>query len=374
MKYTTKFVGLDVSKATIAVGVSDQGYGPPRYYGSIANNRDAVVKMVRRLGEPSELFMCYEAGPLGYGLYRWLGELGVTCVVVAPSLTPVRPGDQVKTDRRDALRLSQLLRAGELTPVWVPSEADEALRDLIRAREFAKRDLRRARQRVSSLLLRQGIDAPAGTRRWSKMFMRWLDTLNFEHRARQITFHEYVQGVRDIEARLDRLQAELHAGATESPQAPVIRALQALKGVGEITALTLVAEVGQFSRFSHPEQLMSYSGLVPREHSSGAQSRRGSITKTGNAHLRFVLGEAAWSARYKPAVKAALRARQTGLDPEVLRISMKAQQRLHRTYWRLVNRGKATNVAATAVARELLGFVWAIGCYVEEKNEQAEAV
>lgn len=373
MKCTTKFVGLDVSKATISVAVSDRESAPPRYYGSIPNTSESVRKLVKRLGQPEDLLMCYEAGPTGYGLYRHLCELGVPCVVVAPTLIPTKPGDQVKTDRRDALRLSQLLRAGELTAVWVPSEDDEALRDLVRAREFAKRDLRRARQRVSSFLLRHSVDGPQGMRRWSKMFMRWLDTLSFDRRSSQIAFQEYIQTVRDMEARLERLESEIHSWATEGPQAPVIQALQALKGVREITAVTVTAEIGQFSRFDRAEQIMGYSGLVPREHSSGSSTWRGGITKSGNSHVRFVLGESSWAYRHQPATKAPLRARQKGLDPEVIRIAMKAQQRLHRTYWRLLNRGKSPSVAATAVARELLGFMWAIACHVEATMQQESA-
>lgn len=307
-------------------------------------------------------------------MYRFLDELGVPCVVVAPTLIPARPGDQIKNDRRDVLRPAQLLRAGELTPVWVPAEDDEALRDLVRAREFAKRDLRRARQRVSSFRLRHAVDEPKETKRWSKMFMRWLDTLNFDRRASQIAFRGYIQAARDLQARLERLEAELHSGATEGPPAPVIQALQALKGVREITVSTVVAAVGRFSRFGHPEQLMAYSGLVPREHSSGSQSWCGGITKTGNNHTRFVLGESAWANRDKPAVKALLRARQQGLDPKVLRIAMKAQQRLHRTYWRLLYRGKSPSIAATAVARKLLGFMWAIGCHVAASIQQEHVV
>lgn len=370
MKCTTICVGLDVSKATIAVAVSDRDHVPPRFHGTIPNTREAVRKLVKKLGRPEDLLMCYEAGPIGYGVYRFLNELGVGCVVVAPTLIPVRPGDQVKTDRRDALRLAQLLRAGELTPVWVPSEDDEALRDLVRARELIKRDLRKARQRVSSFLLRHGVQEPSESRRWSKMYMRWLDTLSFEHRPSQITFQEYVQTVRDVEARLERLEAEIHSWATEGTHAPVIQALQALKGVREITAVTVMAEIGQFSRFRHPEQLMAYSGLVPRERSTGSSMWRGGITKTGNSHVRFVLGESTWAHRHKPAVRAHLRKRQEGLDPEVLRIATKAHQRLHRIYWRLLHRGKPSSVAATAVARELLGFMWAIGCHVEAKMRQ----
>lgn len=371
MKCITKYVGLDVSKATIAVGVADRGRSQPFYLGSIPNTLDAVRKLVRRLGNPGDLLMCYEAGPLGYGLYHFLSELGVTCMVVAPSLTPVRPGDQVKTDRRDALRLAQLLRAGELTPVWVPSEEDEALRDLVRAREFAKRDLRRVRQGIISFLLRYGVNLPQGTRRWSKMFVRWLDVVSFTCRPTQVAFQEYLHSERELAGRVERLEAEIHEAAMESTRAPVIKALQALKGVGEITAVTVVTEIGEFSRFQRAESLMSYAGLVPREYSSGVRTRRGGISKAGNNHIRFVLGEAAWAYRYKPSVKAPLRKRQEGLDPEVLRISLKAQERLHRKYWRLLSKGKQSSVAATAVARELLGFMWAIGCYVEEKMRQA---
>ena len=373
MDSITKFVGLDVSEETIAVAVAERGSAPPRYLGSVPNTPEAVRKLVRRLGRPEGLLTCYEAGPTGYGLYRLLTGLGVRCIVVAPSLTPVRPGDQVKTDRRDALRLAQLLRAGELTPVWVPGEEEEALRDLVRAREGAKRDLRRARQELTSFLLRHGVAAPKGTTRWSRMFLRWLDTLSFPHRATQVAFQEYLHAVHELQARVERLEAEIHAMATESRHAPVIQALQALKGVREVTAVTLVAEIGEFSRFRSPAQLMAYSGLVPREFSSGAQTRRGGITKTGNAHVRFVLGEAAWAYRHRPAVKAPLRARQQGVDPEVLRISLKAQQRLHRKYWRLLGRGKPSTVAATAVARELLGFAWAIACHVEAQRTRVAA-
>ncbi len=252
MKCTTKFVGLDVSKGVISVAVSEQEHVPPRFLGNIANTPEAIRKLVKRLGRPEDLLMCYEAGPTGYGLYRFLCKLGVGCVVVAPTLIPVRPGDQVKTDRRDALRLSQLLRANELTPVRVPTESDEALRDLIRAREFAKRDLRRVRQRLNSFLLRHGVVGPDKTRRWSKMFMRWLDTLSFDQRATQVAFQECVQTIRDMESRLERLEAEIHSWATESPHAPVIQALQALRGICEITAVTLAAELGlsKFKQFT----------------------------------------------------------------------------------------------------------------------------
>jgi transposase len=267
-----------------------------------------------------------------------------------------------------------LLRAGDLTAIWVPREEDEALRDLVRARAFAKEDVRRARQRLLSFLLQHSVALPVGIRRWSGNFQRWLDGVSFAQRPSQIAFiKEYRYAERELVRRLERLEAELHALATESEHAPVIQALQALKGVREVTAVTLVAEVGAFSRFRSPAQLIAYAGLVPREYSSGAQSRRGGVTKTGNSHIRFALGEAAWANRFKPGVRVALRRRQEGLDPEVIQIAMKAQLRLHRKYWGLLGRGKQTTVAATAVAREMLGFIWSIACYVESKGKKVAA-
>ena len=355
------------------MAVVDTFEAPPRYLGGITNTPETVRKMVRRLGKPEELVMCYEAGTTGYGLYRQLTEMGVKCLVVAPSLVPVRPGDQVKTDRRDAIRLAQLLRAGELTEVWVPGEEDEALRDLVRARGFAKDDLRRARQRVASFLLRHGVELPQGTKRWSVTFLRWMDKVSLPHQPSQTALREYLAAERETAHRVERIEAEIHAYATDSAQAPVIQALQALRGIREITAVSLVAEIGQFSRFRSPAQLMAYSGVVPREYSSGARTWRGNISKTGNRNVRFVLGEAAWAYRFNPAVKESLRQRQQGLDPEVLHISMKAQQRLHRKYMGLLGRGKQTTVAITAVARELIGFIWAIACYVEQQKQAVAA-
>ncbi|MEW6047459.1 MAG: transposase, partial [Bacillota bacterium] len=222
-------------------------------------------------------------------------------------------------------------------------------------------------------LLRHGVQAPQGTRRWSRMFLRWLDTLSFPHRATQVASQEYLHAVHELQGRVERLKGEIHAMATESRQARVIQALQAIKGVQEVTAVSLVAEIGEFSRFGSAAELMAYAGLVPRGFSSGAQTRRGGITKTGNGHVRFVLGEAAWAYRHRPAVKAPLRARQQGAYPDVLRVALKAQERLQRKYWRLLSRGKPSTVAATAVARELLGFAWAIGCCVEAKRTHAAA-
>jgi len=373
MKHTPKFVGLDVHKDTIAVGIAEAGRGDARYWGEIGHRPEAVRKLIKRLGRPEDLIVCYEAGPTGYGLYRQLRAMGITCIVVAPTLTPTRPGDRVKTDRRDAVRLAKLLRAGELTPVWVPNEADEALRDLMRAREDAKQDLTRARQRLSKFLLRHDLRGPEGVRRWGRKHREWLDGLRFQTTMEQLVFQEYLHAIDEIEARIKRLEEEIHRQATTSDHAPVIQALQALKGVAEVTATALVAEVQSFSRFSSPAQLMSYAGLVPKEHSSGGHRWQGGITKTGNAHLRRVLIEAAWSYRYRPSLRARLRKRQEGQPRAVRDIAWRAQHRLHHKYVRMVARGKPKPVAVTGVARELLGFIWEIACRVEADRSHPTA-
>ncbi len=373
MENTTKFVGFDVSKEKIAVAVADKGREAARYWGVIENSPEAVSKLMRKLGKPGELLACYEAGPTGYVIQWQLTRMAITCVVVAPALIPRAPGDQVKTDRRDVVRLAQLLRAGELTPVWVPGEEDEALRDLVRAREDAKEDQLRARHRLLKLLLRRGRAAPEGVRRWSAKFRDWLDKLCFEHEVSDAVFREYLHTLDEIEERIRRLDTAIHEQALASTRAPVIKALQALRGVAEVTAVTMVAEVGEFSRFRNPRQLMAYAGLVPRERSSGSRRWQGGITKTGNSHLRRVVVEAAWSYRYPPAVKGRIRRRLEGQEPSVQTLSWKAQERLHRKLRRLVARGKRRSVAVTAVARELLGFAWAVACMAERLSEQAEA-
>ncbi|MCY0876774.1 MAG: IS110 family transposase [Firmicutes bacterium] len=372
MQNTTKYVGLDVSKEMIAVAVADAGREAPRSLGNVENTPEAIRKLMKKIGDSADLEVCYEAGPTGYGIYRQLKVMGISCMVVAPSLIPKRQGDRVKTDRRDALRLAQLLRSGELTAVWVPGEEDEALRDLVRARQDAKEDLLRARHRLSKFLLRAGLCAPSGVRNWTTKHRQWLNMLKWEHRAQQIAFQEYWHQIDEIEERIKRLEQEMHAQATESAHAPVIQALQTLRGVAEVTAVTLVAEVGKFSRFRSPKQLMAYAGLVPREYSSGSSRWQGGITKTGNTHVRFAVVESAWSYRYKPALKGALRKRQEGQKPQAQMIAWKAQDRLHRKYFKLISRGKDSGVAVAAVARELLGFIWAIACQVERYDVPQE--
>ena len=360
-------VGLDVHAETIAIAVAESG-GEVRSLGTIPNRLEAVRRLVHKLGPVNELRVCYEAGPTGYALYWQLTALGVHCDVVAPTLVPVKAGDRVKTDRRDALKLARSYRAGDLTPVWVPDAAHEALRDLVRAREAAKKDQLRARHRLGKFLLRQGRHRPTHLKMaWTRGHLDWITTVRFDQPAQQIVLTEYLHEVEHVAARIDRLNAAIVEAAQTAPpkMRAVIRALQALRGVGDVTAVTVVAELGQLSRFRSARQLMGYSGLVPSEYSSGERRHTGRITKTGNAHLRRVVIEAAWAYRFGPAVRAPLRARHAGLEPPVLEIAWKAQHRLNRRYHAMLARGKNNNQVVTALGRELLGFIWAIGVLVE---------
>jgi transposase len=371
MKDITKYVGLDVSKEKIAVAIADEGRKDPRYFGMIPNTPEAIRKLIKQLGPVEQLKICYEAGVTGYVIYRLLLSLGVECDVIAPSLIPKRPGDRVKTDRRDAIRLAQLYRAGELTSVYVPSDEDEALRDLIRAREDAKEDELRAKHRLTKFLLRYDIHPPKGVNRWTKAYREWLHSLAFEYSTSRVAFEEYHHQLVEIEQRVARMEKEIQSQAEEGFHAPMIQALQVLRGVAVITATALVAEIGSFRRFKTAKQFMSYVGLVPSESSSGDIRKQGKITKTGNRHARWLLIESAWSYRFQPAVRGKLKERQQGQSASITAISWKAQHRLHNKYFRLLSRGKAANKAITAVARELAGFVWAIAQEVElEKNQK----
>jgi transposase len=371
-----RFVGLDVHAATIAVAVGEGRDGEIRSLGVIPNREGSIRKVVRKLGRVGQLRVCYEAGPTGYALYWQLAELGVTCEVVAPTLIPVKAGDRVKTDRRDAMKLARLYRAGELTPVWVPDRSHEALRDLVRAREDAKQDQTRARHRLSKFLLRHGKRPPATIKRnWTQKHMNWIvREVELELPAQKATLNDYVDEVRHCGERIEKLERAIGESVQTAPKAiqAVVSGLQALRGVGQLSAVTIVSELGQVSRFSTPRQLMSYSGLVPGEHSSGSQIRRGAITKTGNAHLRRVLVESAWAYRHRPAVGGLLKKRQQGLDPGVRELAWKAQRRLHSRYRHLTERGKNRQQTITSIGRELLGFIWAIAVEIETQ-QQAEA-
>ncbi|WP_456151317.1 IS110 family RNA-guided transposase [Aquibacillus koreensis] len=354
------YVGLDVSKDKIAVAVADEGRTKARYIGMISYTVEAIRHLVKKLGGADQLRVCYEAGPTGYGLYRLLKSMDIECEVIAPSLIPRKPGEKIKTDKRDALKLATLYRAGELTPIYVPTEDDEALRDLVRAREDVKEDELRAKHRLTKFLLRNEIKPPEGTRKWTVKYWDWLNSLKFDRSPSRIAFQEYLQQLKEFQQRLKILEKEIENQAKEGAHAPMIQTLMTLRGVAVITATSLVAEIGSFDRFLTPQHFMSYTGLVPSENSSGSTRKLGEITKTGNRHVRKLLIEAAWSYRYQPAVKGELKKRQKDHPTNVLGISWKAQNRLHTKYFRLLGRGKESGKAITAVARELAGFIWAI--------------
>ncbi len=371
MEKSIRHVGLDVHAETIAVAVAEPD-GEVRSLGTIPNRLESIRRLVRKLGPAEQLRVCYEAGPCGYVLYWQLAELGVRCEVIAPTLIPVRSGDRVKTDRRDAEKLARSYRSGDLTAVWVPDAAHEALRDLVRAREAAKKDQLRSRHRLGKFLLRRGRRHPEGMPTWGTRHMAWIKTQHFEHVAQESTLVDYVTEVEHQAARIERLERAIDDAMVQVPKKlrGVIEGLQALRGVAKMTAVSVVAELGDLTRFPRPGQLMGYSGTVSRENTSGDRVRRGAITKTGNAHLRRVAGEAAWSYVKRPSQYTALRKRQEGLSEEVKAIAWKAQHRLHSRYWRLVSRGKEKQKAVTAVSRELLGFMWAIAmqCDLESKK------
>ena len=372
MEKDSRFVGLDVHAATIVAAVAEPG-SEVRALGTIPNTPEAIRRLVKKLGAAPRLRVCYEAGPTGYVLYRQLTQLGVHCDVVAPTLVPTTAGDRVKTDRRDVLKLARSYRSGDLTAVWVPDEAHEALRDLVRAREAATKDLLHARHRLGKFLLRHGRRPPGGIKAWTGKHHAWLKTLRFGHLAQDATVLDYRSEVEHARERVARLEAAIEpalAGTSEQMRA-VIAALQALRGLAQLAATTIVTEVGPLSRFARPRQLMGYSGAVPREWSSGPKTRRGGITKTGNSHLRRIVIEAAWSYRHRPAVGPTLRRRQAGLSEEIKAIAWKAQHRLHTRYRRLVAKDKPKPQVITAVARELLGFIWAIGVHVERDGRDA---
>lgn len=374
METKVRFLGLDVHAETIAVAIAEPD-GEVRSLGVIANRGESVRKLVKKLGPAEQLRACYEAGPTGYVLYWQLSRLGVECVVVAPTLVPVKAGDRVKTDRRDAVKLARCHRAGDLTAVWVPDASAEALRDLVRAREAAKQDHLRARHRLSKFLLRTGQRPAQGVKAWTQPYLAWVRQLRYAQAGQEWTRLDHLHEVEHMGERVKRLEEAIREAVKLAPAAmqEVIRGLQALRGIAEISAVTIAAELGQVSRFQSARQLMGYSGAVPSESSSGQRQQRGRITKTGNAHLRRVAIEAAWSYRLKPAVGPALRKRQEGVPDEIRQIAWKAQMRLHHRYARLAVAGKDQRKIVTAVGRELLGFIWAIGVKTETASKAIAA-
>lgn len=360
MEEAITYIGLDVHKDTIVVALAEPGIrGEVREYGKIANTPTALRTLVAKLARRSRaLRFCYEAGPCGYGIQRQLTTAGHECVVVAPSLIPRKPGERIKTDRRDANNLAKLHRAGELTPVWVPDPTHEAIRDLVRARQAAVRTVRQARQQLSGFLLRHGhhYNRPA----WTLMHRRWLAGLRFEHAVHYIVLEDAIAAVEAATARRDRLEAQIEAALLDWSLAPVVRALQALRGMAFVAAATLVAELGDITRFDNPRQLMAYLGLVPSEHSSGQTRRQGGITKAGNGAARRMLIEAAWSYRFPARISREQLLRQEALAQPIRDTAWKAQVRLCRRYRKLAQAGKPATVVTAAIARELSGFVWAI--------------
>lgn len=359
------YIGLDVHRDTIAVSVAVCGRQEPEYLGEIGHTDKAVGKLIERLGRRfggEAVLFVYEAGPCGYGLYRRIVASGHGCEVVAPSLIPRKPGERVKTDRRDAQALARLARSGELTAVWVPDAEQEAVRDLTRAREDMKAIELKARQRLGAFLLRHGRVYAGGKQRWTQAHFRWLAGQRFDSPIQQQVFEDYVDAVRDAQRRVAALEGHMREALGTWTLAPVAEALMALRGVGMITAMTVLAELGDLTRFTSPRELMAYLGLVPSEHSSGASRRQGAITKSGNGHVRRVLVEASWAYRFPARRTATIARRGERTSPAVQAIAWHAQKRLCARYRRLLEAGKNTKQTTTAIARELAGFLWAIAC------------
>jgi len=361
MKKHTIFVGLDVHKDSIDVALANGGReGDVRFYGSIGGDLESLQKVVRKLQSTSSILrFVYEAGPCGYDIYRSLTNQGFDCVVVAPSKIPRKSGDRIKNDRRDAINLARLHRSGELTPVYVPTSEDEAMRDLTRGREDAVKALRVARQILLAFLLRHGYRY-SGRSYWSLAHWNWIADIKMPHRAQQIVLQEYVHAVQELLERVQRLTQQIQVLIPSWQLAPLVTALQALRGISLVIAATTVAELGDLTRFDSAKQIMAYLGLVPSEHSSGGSTRRGSITKTGNGHVRRALIEAAHSYCHPARESRVLLKRLDGLPKEVRDIAWKAQLRLCGRFKRLVAKGKNKNTVVTATARELAAFMWAI--------------
>jgi len=361
MNQDTLHVGLDTDKRHIDVAVAEPlPGGEVRYWGKLANEASALDRVLKRLrGSGRRLSVCYEAGPCGYGLYRYPTRKGFACPVVAPSLIPKKPGDRVKTNRRDAVGLAKNLRAGELTAVWVPDTRHEAMRDLSRARETAVDDLKSKRQQISSLLLRLGLHYP-GEKTWGKSHRNWLASLKLDQREQRIVLEELFGAERQAQERVDRLVSAIIDAVPEWSLAKIVTALMAVRGIDLVAAVTIMAELGDLSRFASPRELMAFLGLVPSESSTGDSVKRGGITKAGNRRARRILVESAWSYRYPPRISRDKLAKVAAAPEPVRAIAWKAQTRLSSRFRALIKRGKRPTIVATAIARELCGFIWAI--------------
>ncbi len=359
MSKSLRFIGLDVHKDSIVIAVAEQGREPASVHSEILHDWGILRKTLRRLAVKHSLWCCYEAGPCGYGLYRKMKEAKIECVVVAPSLVPIQGGNRIKTDRRDAKKLAHFLRSGDLTEIFVPDEEAEAVRDLERSREDAKNAERAARQQLGKFLLRHGRRWQGGN--WTQQHLDWIRRQKFEQQAQQRVLIDYLKTVEDAAEREKQLTKDLAELVKQTKLYPLIKALQAFRGIRLITAATIAAELVDLRRFGSPGRLMAFLGLVPSEHSSGESRRRGRITRTGNGHVRRILVEAAWSYHYQPKMSKAIRQRNEGVAPGVQRLAWKAQKRLHKRLYHLIYKGKGAQKAITAVARELAGFIWAVG-------------
>ena len=370
------YIGLDVHKDTLAVAVAESGRGEPEFYGEIAHQSRKVARLIERLSARyggERLLFVYEAGPCGYGLYRQILATGHDCEVVAPSLIPRKAGERVKTDRRDALALARLSRAGELSAVWVPDQEQEAMRDLTRAREDMKALELKARQRLGAFLLRHG-RVYGGKSRWTQAHFRWLETVRFDSPVQQVVLEEYLEAVKRAQRQVAGLEEQMREALTGWSLRPMVEGLMALRGVGLITAMTTLAELGDITRFDSPRQLMAYLGLIPSEHSSGPSRRQGAITRTGNGHVRRILTEAGWQYQYPARKTRDIQRRAERSSPRIQAIAWQAQKRLCGRYRALLRAGKVKNQVTTAVARELVGFLWAIACEVRGLPHASKAL
>jgi transposase len=360
MNASVIYVGLDVHKDSIVIAVAREGREPAAKWKTIPYDGVRLrktLKMLAKLGET--LKVCYEAGPTGFGLCRRLQEAGMDCIVVAPSLVPGKPGDRVKTDRRDACKLAHFLRSGDLTEVYVPDEAAEAIRDLERARDDAKCAERVARHQLSKFLLRHDRHWDGTT--WTRRHLDWVRGQKFAFPAQQRVLEDYLKMVEDLAERVERLTAQMEELVQETALAPLVKALQAFRGISVVSAVTIAAEAGDLGRFATASQFMSYVGLVPSEDSSGKRRRQGAITRCGNGHLRRILVEAAWHYQHFPLMSKELRRRNQGVAEGVRRIAWEAQKRLNSRMFHLIKAGKCKQKLVVAMARELAGFIWAVG-------------
>jgi transposase len=361
MKDYSTYVGLDVHKDSISIALAEEGrMGEVRYYGSVGGDLASLDKAIKKLrSKGGELRFAYEAGPCGYGIYRHLKSQGLDCAVIAPSMIPKRSGDRIKNDRRDAESLARLHRSGDLTAIYVPREDDEAMRDLTRAREDAVKAQRTVRQELGAFLLRHGWRY-SGKSHWTAIHRRWFAEIKMGHPGQQIVLQEYINTERESGERVDRITEQIRQLIVNWRMVPVVKALQAMRGISLIVAATTVAEIGDMSRFANPRELMAYLGLNPSEHSSGDKIKRGSITKTGNGHVRRSLIEAAQAYAHPARISRRLVERQESLPKAIRDIAWQAQLRLCGRFKHLIARGKNRNTAITAIAREICGFIWAM--------------